>query len=817
MASSTPQRLGEFELVSELGRGGMGVVYEAVQTSLGRRVALKVLGTSLGLTPQAVERFRREAAAAAKLHHTNIVPVYATGQDGGTHYYAMELIDGPSLDRALRQLREVTPDSTGPPASHVDAAIQTAAYDHTEPVVAAVGLGASSLGSAGQFYDVAARMIAGVADALDYAHRQGVLHRDVKPANLLLSPDGRLSLNDFGLARVLEQPGMTQTGEFLGTPAYMSPEQITGGRVPIDGRTDVYSLGATLYEMLTLTPPFGGTSRDQVLAQILHKEPVAPRKINPKVPVDLETICLKCLEKDPDRRYATAGALADDLRRFVNRFAIAAKRAGPMTRALKWGRRHPGVAALLGVLLLAVTVAGYYARQSRVAARQAAIDSAILAAMSGETEGALTAIAEADDLGADKGQLDQLRGLVALNSGRPSEAIVYLKKADERLGGTVAVRALLAQAYNDDGQYERSEAMALELSQSVPKSLEDSVFLGLALAEQDPVQAVAVLDRALTRPRPPPVARLVRASALTQLARMTGKADDAERALADLQKLDLSDNPIYLNVRKSTLLTLAHNCGPNDPRAAKALTEASAVVQSLAKFPDLPSAAVGRCTYYFVIGNDDGILTVIDEVSGRFQHNYLDDYVRYVHYRRKQYAEALAVATGRSLRGYEAAVQLQQAIILAAMPGRTAEVEGKLAEIPHSYRRGTSLASFPAYWQLLGPTGRVRTRDTSRKTLLDAAQLIPTWRDGWYRHLLAFHAETIDADELLTRAGESQFNRCEAYFYIGLRALGEGKRTEAKDWFTKCADTGVSSFIESIWSRAFLTHIDDKSWMPQCR
>src|SRR5262249_2794565 len=136
------------------------------------------------------------------------------------------------------------------------------------------------------------------------------VHRDLKPANLLLGPDGRLSLNDFGLARVLEQPGMTQTGEFLGTPAYMSPEQVTGGRVPADHRTAVYSLGATPYELVTLRPPFAGISRDQMLAQILQKEPAPPRKLNPKVPLDLETICLKCLEKDPDRRYATAGALA---------------------------------------------------------------------------------------------------------------------------------------------------------------------------------------------------------------------------------------------------------------------------------------------------------------------------------------------------------------------------------------------------------------------------------------------------------------------------------------------------------------------------
>src|SRR5262249_13010402 len=149
-------------------------------------------------------------------------------------------------------------------------------------------------------FDAVARMIADVADALDYAHRQGVIHRDIKPSNLLLSPDGRLSVNDFGLARVLEQPALSTTGELVGTPAYMSPEQITAGRVPVDPRTDIYSLGATLYELLTLRPPFTGRSRDQVLAQIIQKGPPRPRRLKPNVPKDLETICLKCLEKDPE-------------------------------------------------------------------------------------------------------------------------------------------------------------------------------------------------------------------------------------------------------------------------------------------------------------------------------------------------------------------------------------------------------------------------------------------------------------------------------------------------------------------------------------
>jgi dienelactone hydrolase len=366
-ATPAAEVVGDFEVIREIGRGGMGVVYEARQVSLNRPVALKVLGPGLGLTPHAVQRFHREAEAAARLHHTNIVPVYATGEHNGTHFYAMELIEGPSLNHVIRQLRQPATTAarvggSGPDSQsaipHGSAPTGPYVEGHDTVAMSAGGASSTQLSSDGQYFDTAARMIAEVADALEYAHRHGVIHRDIKPANLLLSPDGRLSVNDFGLARVLEQPGVTMTGEFVGTPAYMSPEQIAAGRTPIDHRTDIYSLGATLYELLTLRPPFAGERRDQLLAQILSKEPARPRKLNRKVPVDLETICLKCLEKDPDRRYQTAKALAEDLRRYLNRFAIAAKRVGPAGRLAKFVRRHKlATVAGVAILLLAAVAA----------------------------------------------------------------------------------------------------------------------------------------------------------------------------------------------------------------------------------------------------------------------------------------------------------------------------------------------------------------------------------------------------------------------------------------------------------------------------
>ncbi len=368
------RRLGDFEIRREIGRGGMGVVYEAHQIPLNRRVALKVLPPGLGLTEQAVQRFHREAQAAAKLHHTHIVPVYAVGEEQGCHYYAMEMVEGQSLAAILRDLSsegksplsEATAARMTPPTPR-----ETAAREPAPPTPAGeVGRGPRRLPDAAwgsrRWFDVAAKLMAEIAEALHYAHGQGVVHRDIKPANLMLWQDGRLCITDFGLAQVAHEPGLTVSGSLMGTPAYMSPEQVAAGRVKVDHRTDVYSLGAVLYELLTLQRPFPGESREEVLSGILTKEPRRPRRTNPRVPVDLETICLKAMEKEPDRRYATAGLMAEDLRTYLSRGLITARRASMARRAAKWVRRHP-VATLAAAAVIVVAALGAFGLQQRFA------------------------------------------------------------------------------------------------------------------------------------------------------------------------------------------------------------------------------------------------------------------------------------------------------------------------------------------------------------------------------------------------------------------------------------------------------------------
>jgi tetratricopeptide (TPR) repeat protein len=484
MSDLVGQRLGDFQIVRELGRGGIGIVFEARQLSLQRRVALKVLA-GLAPTPRGLQRFHREAEAAARLHHTNIVPIYATGAQDGTPFYVMELIDGESLDRALRRQRHAHQPAGPAPPPPDSAATTPHVSDAASCAVTGDGSGPFSSGSG--YYDTVTKMIADVADALEHAHQNGVIHRDVKPSNLMLGADGRLSLNDFGLARILEQPGMTLTGEFVGTPAYMSPEQITAGRAPLDHRTDIYSLGATLYELLTLERPFAGEHRDQLIAQIMHKEPRAPRRVNPRVPVDLETICLKALEKDPDRRYQTAAALADDLRRFVNRFAISARRAGPLTRLAKWARRHPCVTVALAALLLALGAAAFFAQRSYVAEqerraeqRQNALDLALAAAMAGDFPGAEEAMARAELLGASAGQVRMLRGQLAFHRGQSQEAIADLEQAVKLLPESVAARCLLAVAYSGTGQWAQYDQAMVEAGRLRVQTPEDALFKGYA-------------------------------------------------------------------------------------------------------------------------------------------------------------------------------------------------------------------------------------------------------------------------------------------------------------------------------------------------
>lgn len=409
-AAAPLKQLGDYRILREVGRGGMGIVYEAQQLSLGRHVAIKVLPAQALLEPRQLGRFQREARSAARLHHTNIVPVFGVGEQAGLHYYVMQFISGLALDKVLDELRRLRfprsqPAPTcsgsdgiqGDEASEVSAtfvaqgllsgkfyspgsaATLTGPIDAAAP--AATGTGsvraddtsanihlpgqthASTLSDSGsEYWRSAARVGVQVADALAHAAGHGVLHRDIKPANLLLDENGNVWVTDFGLAKAdNDGDNLTNTGDLVGTLRYLAPERFNGQG---DVRSDVYSLGLTLYELLTLQHAFGAADRNKLIKQVMHDEPVRPRKLNPRVPRDLETVVLKAIARDPARRYQSAKEMQDDLERFLQDRPVRARRVSEVEKFWLWCRRNPGIALLgsaLAALLAAATIASLLA------------------------------------------------------------------------------------------------------------------------------------------------------------------------------------------------------------------------------------------------------------------------------------------------------------------------------------------------------------------------------------------------------------------------------------------------------------------------
>src|SRR5437588_1066444 len=308
--------LGDYELLEEVGRGGQGVVFRARQKSLNRTVALKVISLGQWASKAHLKRFRLEAEAAARLEHPGIVPIHEVGERDGSCYFSMKFIEGGQLDEVAR--REPIPIRR------------------------------------------AVELMANVARTVHYAHEHGILHRDIKPGNILLDAKGEPHLTDFGLARLLEtESSVTQTLDVLGTPSYMAPEQAVGNNAAVSSATDVYGLGAVLYQLLTGQPPFAGGTTYETIRLLLNTEPRPPRLLNPKIDRDLSTICLKCLEKDPKRRYASAVALAEDLERWLKHEPILARHTGIFARGRKWVRRNPTSALLAASLIALAATAGW--------------------------------------------------------------------------------------------------------------------------------------------------------------------------------------------------------------------------------------------------------------------------------------------------------------------------------------------------------------------------------------------------------------------------------------------------------------------------
>ncbi len=474
---SEPTRVryfGDYEIVREIARGGMGVVFQARQTSLNRPVALKMILAGQLADETDIKRFYTEAEAAANLDHPGIVPIYEVGQHEGQHYFSMGFIDGQSLSQRLAE---------GPlPAGE------------------------------------AAELIRRVSEAIEYAHQHGVVHRDLKPANILMDQNGNPRVTDFGLAKKVQgDSGLTGSGQIMGTPSYMPPEQAGGKRGEVGPAADVYSLGATLYASLTGRPPFQAATAMDTVIQVVSEEPVPPRRLNAAIPRDLETICLKCLEKEPGKRYESAAALGEDLRRYVAGEPIAARPVGQAERAWRWCRRKPVIAGLIASLVVTViggfvgiTLGWLEARRQRSAAEEN------FALARRAVDDYLTRVSESRVL--------RVPGLEPLRRELLEDALRYYRGFVELRGHDPSVREELVRAYERVGRINElvgTDAAAL-----------DAFRQSLALAE-----AVAA-----ARPGDAGVKQHIAAvhNSIGLIQMKNGQVDEAFRSLNLARSIDLA-------------------------------------------------------------------------------------------------------------------------------------------------------------------------------------------------------------------------------------------------------------------------------------
>jgi serine/threonine protein kinase/TolB-like protein/Flp pilus assembly protein TadD len=465
---------GDYELIEVIGRGGQGVVYRARQKSLNRTVALKVIGLGHWASEAHLKRFRREAEAAASLDHSGIVPIYEVGERDGSCYFSMKLVEGGQLDEVSKR--------------------------EPMPIRRAVEL------------------IAKVARTVHFAHEHRILHRDIKPGNILLDQKGEPHLTDFGLARLVESEStVTRTLEVLGTPSYMAPEQAVGNNAAISNATDVYGLGAVLYQLLTGHPPFAGGTTYETIKLLLDTEPRQPRLWNPKIDRDLSTICLKCLEKEPSRRYASALALAEDLERWLKHEPILARHTGIITRSQKWVRRNPTSALLAASLVALAAASGWILWKSDLRPHAMATGIAVLPFENlsegkehaffadGVQDDILTKLAKIADLKViSRSSVMQYRGKQDVRQiGNALRVSHVLEGTVRRAGGKLHVNAQLVDTRTDAGiwaeEYDRNvnDVFAIErdVAQSIANRLRAKVSAReLAAIQERPTKDLAAYD-----------------------------------------------------------------------------------------------------------------------------------------------------------------------------------------------------------------------------------------------------------------------------------------------------------------------------------
>lgn len=792
------QQVGDFRIIREVGRGGMGVVYEAVQVSLGRRVALKVLPAHTLLSGSALERFQREAQTAGRLHHTNIVPVYAVGEESGVHYYAMQFIEGRSLAHVLRAARAQRP------------ALDRAHFRR----VAHWGQQA--------------------AEALAAAHGHGVIHRDVKPANLLVDAEDCVWVSDFGLARASIDPTLTRPDDLLGTLSYMSPEQARGDRAAVTPRSDVYALGATLYELASLCPAFGGDSRAQVLHAVLHVEPRPLQAVVPSAPRDLETIIAKCMQKEPALRYASAADLAEDLRRFLADEPIRARPTPWHVKVRRWVRRHRAVttgAVAAVVLALCAVVLAVYLRRAEGA--RCLRDAYVAIMFEQDQRRGEELLDRAAASGAASTELSLFRGLIPLLNQQPQRAIPYIEEVLRQQPHDLNALYALARAHIDMGDLHTGQRLFEREGPRRPDTALGWFLRGYARSQHEPGEAIACYDRALELQADFVPAILERALYRSVRLLEEGRRDDLDPMLNDVDAVVVfrpNSAVAYAWRAWARLAAAAYATTQPDLRFEREawLAKSRADLEAAtARQPEGdPVVCAVRGAYWRYVGDFVRSADACAEGMRLNEARWGSPNAVLVHVRAVALHALGDVPT--ALEETEPVCQtapgfyilaLHRAILLAEA-GRLDEARALAREslrLQRSHASGLFLSA--AVLEFLGEGAAARAEIAA----LDEGELAGLTHEHPTRALdtavLDYLAGRNDAEALLAAAGDHAGRRCEYVFLIGLRELGAGHRASGLAALQQCAETQVFIYGEHRLAVALLTRAaaDERwpGWVPR--